>query len=72
MPKLSLGANRIYGEAAFEVLAKAQKLEQQGKTVLHFEIGEPDMETPGHIAEAGIRAIREKNTHYPYHDIKNT
>ncbi len=64
MPKLSLGANRIYGEAAFEVLAKAQKLEQQGKTVLHFEIGEPDMETPGHIAEAGIRAIREKNTHY--------
>lgn len=64
MPELSLGANRIYGEAAFEVLAKAQEMERRGRRVLHFEIGEPDMETPDHIAEAGIRAIREKKTHY--------
>ena len=64
MPKLSLGANRIYGEAAFEVLARARQLEQQGRTVLHFEIGEPDMETPCHIADAGIQAIRDRYTHY--------
>jgi aspartate/methionine/tyrosine aminotransferase len=64
MPKLSLGANRIYGEAAFEVLARAQEMEKMGKKVLHFEIGEPDMETPEHIARAGIRAIQEKKTHY--------
>lgn len=64
MPRLSLGANRIYGEAAFEVLAKAQALEQRGTTVLHFEIGEPDMETPDHIVEAGMRAIQNNKTHY--------
>jgi len=64
MPSLSIGANRIYGEAAFEVLAKAQELERQGKNILHFEIGEPDMETPKHIALAGINAIKEKKTHY--------
>lgn len=64
MPRLSLGANRIYGEAAFEVLAKAQEMERQGRKVLHFEIGEPDMETPDHIAGAAIRAIEEKKTHY--------
>ncbi|MCG8643398.1 MAG: pyridoxal phosphate-dependent aminotransferase [Desulfobacterales bacterium] len=64
MPRLSLGANRIYGEAAFEVLAKAQALEKQGKTVLHFEIGEPDMETPNHIVDAGVRAIHGNKTHY--------
>ena len=64
MVQLSEGANRICGEAAFEVLAKAQELERQGKSVLHFEIGEPDMETPGNIAKAGIRAIQEKKTHY--------
>jgi len=64
MAQLSEGANRIYGEAAFEVLAKAQELERQGKNILHFEIGEPDMETPGNIAEAGIQAIRDKKTHY--------
>ncbi len=64
MVQLSEGANRICGEAAFEVLAKAQELERQGKSVLHFEIGEPDMETPENIAKAGIRAIQDKKTHY--------
>jgi len=62
--KLSEGAYRIYGEAAFEVLARAQELERQGKNILHFEIGEPDMETPKNIAQAGIRAIQDKKTHY--------
>jgi len=64
MPELSIGANKIYGEAAFEVLAKAQELERQGKEILHFEIGEPDMETPKNIAKAGIQAIKDKKTHY--------
>jgi len=64
MPELSKGAKKIYGEAAFEVLAKAQELERQGKEILHFEIGEPDMETPDNIAKAGIQAIKDKKTHY--------
>ena len=64
MVELSKGANGIYGEAAFEVLAKAQELERQGKNILHFEIGEPDMETPENIAQAGIKAITDKKTHY--------
>src|SRR4030042_2952919 len=64
MPELSNGAHRIYGEAAFEVLAKAQERETEGKSILHFEIGEPDMETPENISQAGIQAIRNKKTHY--------
>jgi aspartate/methionine/tyrosine aminotransferase len=64
MMQLSEGANRIYGEAAFEVLAKAQELEKEGKSILHFEIGEPDIETPENIAQAGIQAIQDKKTHY--------
>ncbi len=64
MVELSDGAGRIYGEAAFEVLAKAQALERQGREILHFEIGEPDIETPDNIAQAGIRAIQKKKTHY--------
>ena len=64
MPELSSAAHRVYGEAAFDVLAKARALEAQGRKVLHFEIGEPDMETPEPIAQAGIRAIRNKQTHY--------
>jgi len=64
MAELSKASNRIYGEAAFEVLGKAQELERQGKNIIHFEIGEPDMETPKNIAQAGIKAIENKKTHY--------
>ena len=71
MPELSLGANRIYGEAAFEVLAKSREMEKRGKKILHFEIGEPDMETPAHIVRAGIQAIQNNKTHYePAHLLK--
>ena len=51
-------------ETAFEMLAKARALEAQGKEIIHLEIGEPDFETPQHIVEAGIQALREGYTHY--------
>jgi aspartate/methionine/tyrosine aminotransferase len=51
-------------ETAFEVLARARRLEAQGKHIIHLEIGEPDFDTPTHITEAGIRAMRDGYTHY--------
>ena len=35
-----------------------------GRDVIHLGIGEPDFETPEHVAEAGIEAIRAGETHY--------
>jgi aspartate/methionine/tyrosine aminotransferase len=51
-------------ETAFEVLAKAKALERQGRAVIHLEIGEPDFDTPPHIVEAAIKALRDGHTHY--------
>ncbi len=51
-------------ETAFELLAKAKALEAQGKDIIHLEIGEPDFDTPPHIVEAAIKALREGWTHY--------
>jgi aspartate/methionine/tyrosine aminotransferase len=51
-------------ETAFEVLARARRLEAQGKHIVHLEIGEPDFDTPPHITEAGIKAMRDGYTHY--------
>ena len=51
-------------ETAFEVLAKARALEAQGKDVIHLEIGEPDFDTPAHVVEAGVEALRQGYTHY--------
>ncbi len=51
-------------ETAFEVLAKAKKLEAEGKSIIHLEIGEPDFPTPENICEAAIKSIRAGDTHY--------
>ncbi len=55
---------RLGTEGAFAVLARARALEAEGLDVIHLEIGEPDFETPAHVAEAGIAAIRAGETHY--------
>ncbi len=51
-------------ETAFEVLAKAKKLEAQGKDIVHLEIGEPDFDTPKNIIDAACRALNSGYTHY--------
>jgi aspartate aminotransferase len=56
--------SRLGTEGAFEVLAKARRLEAEGKNVVHLEIGEPDFATPDNIVEAGISAMQNGYTHY--------
>ncbi len=56
--------SRLGVEGAFEVLQRARALEAQGKHVIHLEIGEPDFPTPGHIVEAGKKALDDGWTHY--------
>jgi aspartate/methionine/tyrosine aminotransferase len=56
--------SRLGTEGAFEVLARARRLEAEGKKVVHLEIGEPDFATPDNIVEAGISAMQNGYTHY--------
>ncbi|MEZ5355274.1 MAG: pyridoxal phosphate-dependent aminotransferase [Bryobacteraceae bacterium] len=62
--KLAGRMDRILVETAFEVLVKARKLEAQGKSIVHLQIGEPDFDTPKHVREAGKQALDEGWTHY--------
>jgi aspartate aminotransferase len=56
--------SRLGTEGAFVVLAKARRLEADGKKIVHLEIGEPDFATPDNIIEAGISALQNGYTHY--------
>ena len=56
--------DHIGTEGAFEVLAKARKLEAQGRDIVHLEIGEPDFATPDNIVEAAVGALQSGYTHY--------
>ena len=62
--RLASSLERLGTETAFSVLARARELERQGKHVIHLEIGEPDFDTPKHICQAAMEAMREGQTHY--------
>jgi len=51
-------------ETAFEVLARANALAAQGKSIINLGIGQPDFKTPAHIVEAGIKALRDGHHGY--------
>lgn len=56
--------HQLAPEGAFAVLAKAQELERQGKSIIHLEIGQPDYNTFSYIRDAGINAINSGKTRY--------
>ncbi len=61
---ISDAANRLEGQKMFQILAKAKELERKGKEIIHFEIGDPDFETPKNIVDAGCDALKSGETHY--------
>src|SRR5919204_63702 len=56
--------SRLGTEGAFEVLARAKRLEAEGRKVIHLEIGEPDFATPDNIIESAVSAMHAGYTHY--------
>jgi aspartate aminotransferase len=60
-------ANRVTNlapEGAYEMLARAQALEAEGRSIIHLEIGQPDNPTFDNVAQAGIQAIQQGYTRY--------
>lgn len=62
--RLSAFAQGLRGETAFDVLAVAQRLQAQGKTIVHLEIGDSPFPTTRHALAAGKKAIDDNATHY--------
>lgn len=52
-------AHRLGTETAYTVLARAQALVAQGKDIINLGIGQPDFQTPEHIVEAAIKALKD-------------
>src|SRR5215831_11025209 len=51
-------------ETAFEVLARAERLAAQGRSIINLGIGQPDFPTPEHIVEAGCKALADGHHGY--------
>lgn len=64
MPRTSLSLGGLKGQPMFQILTRCQELEREGRRILHFELGDPDFDTPQSITDTCIQSLREGNTHY--------
>lgn len=64
MHQVSERMNRVLPSATSAVLNLAAKLREEGKDIISLGAGEPDFDTPLHIKEAAIKAIKDGHTKY--------
>jgi aspartate/methionine/tyrosine aminotransferase len=64
MKHLSIAARNVEGQPMFKMLDKVQQMERAGREILHFELGEPNFDTPSNIVDAACTALKQGETHY--------
>ncbi|MCK2056323.1 pyridoxal phosphate-dependent aminotransferase [Methylobacterium sp. 37f] len=57
--------SRVKPSATIAMTQKARELKAQGMDVISLSVGEPDFDTPQHIKDAAVEAIRRGETKYP-------
>ncbi|CAN0002399.1 unnamed protein product, partial [Chrysoparadoxa australica] len=61
---ISKALSRVKPSATIAVSQKARELKAAGRDVIGLGAGEPDFDTPDHIKDAAIQAIRDGKTKY--------
>jgi aspartate/methionine/tyrosine aminotransferase len=55
---------QLSGEGALDVFARARELERLGRSIIHLELGAPDVAPPEHVTRAAIRALEAGDARY--------
>jgi aspartate aminotransferase len=64
MKKLSHITNNLIGQPMFALMARAKEMERSERNIIHFEIGDPDFNSPPQAIEAAKKALDANLTHY--------
>ena len=64
MTQLSDRLNRLAPSATLAMSQKSAELKAQGIDVINMSVGEPDFNTPEHIKEAAIQAVKDNYSRY--------
>lgn len=62
--KVSHRTKAVKPSVTLAIAAKAQKLRSQGIDIVNFSAGEPDFDTPEHIKQAAVQALKKGMTKY--------
>jgi len=64
MENISQRVASLENSQTLEMSQKSRDLQAQGIDVINLSVGEPDFNTPDHIKEAAIQAIKDNYSHY--------
>lgn len=64
MKSLAKITDGLIGQPMFKLLTKVKQMEQKGRDIIHFEIGDSDFRAHQHIVEATKEALDNDQTHY--------
>ena len=67
MRQYSHASDNIFGQPMFHVLSRIKEKERSGADIIHFEIGDPDFDSPPSVIAAGCKAIKSGITHMLIH-----
>jgi aspartate aminotransferase len=63
-PSLAARVDQLSGEGALDVFRRAMELEHAGRSIVHLELGAPDVDAPSHVVDAAIAALRAGDARY--------
>jgi aspartate aminotransferase len=63
-PPLAARVDQLSGEGALDVFRRAMELERAGRSIVHLELGAPDVDAPSHVVEAAVAALRAGDARY--------
>ena len=55
---------QLSGEGALDVFRRATELERAGRSIVHLELGAPDVDAPPHVVDAAVAALRAGDARY--------
>ena len=64
MPNIATRVSELSGEGALAVFARAKELEQQGRSIIHLELGEPDFHPAAPVVDAVRAAVANGRDRY--------
>ena len=64
MPSISKDIASLKGQPMFNILTRCRELERNGRIIKHFELGDPDFNTPKTVTQKAIESLINGNTHY--------
>ena len=62
--KIAKNVTKLGTELVYDIFAKTQKLQAEGKKIIDLSLGQSVESPPGHVIEATIKALKDGNNGY--------